>query len=768
MDRQYGHIVYTRCSHPLSVRGTMQKTTGRGGFGIYSLTRDMLDSELDENLASRILNNKRVVSTDLQTVDYVYFVPDIGLPMLGRVRNRTAEEEDEASRQDVDARGCFIGEWLVGELLRYPCEYFDSPFFEADQKPIAAFYGDNTIPLQDPVNGAAIPLGPVTREMALAFAADGRQRALRAIVCELIHQYEQPTSARKFFVIRDTEPNLRLWVAAIEYSLPLVVAKMISFETSVKKIKETTDTGYYVQKATGYTAPDNISDPSLERRSFNMIAGVHPNLLKGLTKDAPSLKNAPYFVIDGESREAWFEADTTVMKRAYIGALFQDDLSIKGFCDSMGQMTGIVFDSSLYDLYDAQMVIQDENSWEYDKLMKAVAILSPHFTDRSVLMLYLMDALCVKNAYLQRFACQDEERGLAMFGMLMEMAERFGLRQMSDEIYNSVNNRFIKLLSNPEAATQMDKLQNCLKARSTTTYYSIISTAINTNKLSMIDPQAMMKSSNGYAYTVISIVDDYLKATRGSWSRFLEEPDYLFFTEALIKKSIGDTRLSSQFIRTMLGDNKAIDYFILHGSKQLSDNSAEYSRWWRIMMANNLPLEHLCKLIADKDGSIDLIEDLLYVSLQQNGCSEKLHSLFNTYLARVPGAGEHFLREWIKLARAHISVNSNYTRLLTETLLSMDHDLVLSEDRDNSELAAMLGNYASRVRGLYCPNVVLWNYLHNMSNARIIHNDRDELAQTYLSCNIGCMCYRAPSDLLNTPLGKAFVQKISECREEIS
>lgn len=781
MNRQYGHIVYTRCSHPLSIRGTMQRTTGRGGFGIYSLTRDIAESEIDESLAIRILNNKRVASTDQQTVDFVYFVPDIGSPMLGRVRNRTAVEEDEAAQQDVDARGCYIGEWLVGDLLNYPCEYFDSPFYVADQRPIAAYYGDNPMPLQDPINDTDVPIGFVTREMAISFAMDGRQQAIRTIICELIHQFEQPAASRKFIVIRDTEPNMRLWIAAIEFCLPLSVAKLISFETSVKKIKETTDTGYYVQKTTGQSAPDNINDPSLERRAFNMVAGIDPSLFKGLTKDSPSLKNCPYLIVDGETREAWFETDSNLMKRSYTCAMFQDDTNVKGFCDSMGQMINIELSTALFDLYDAQMVIQDEGQWEYDELMKAISVLFPHFSNRSVLMLYLMDTLCIKKAYLQRFSSQDEQHGLAMFGVLMNLAERFELQQMSIEIYNSINSRFVNLLANPEASTQLNKLRNSLKARSATTYQNIIHTTVYTNKLSMIDAQALLSSSNAYAGALISIVDDYIKNTRGSWSRIFEDQNFSAFTDVLINKCTRDNQLSSIFINVLMGDNKALDYFVLNGSRLFSDNISECSRWWHSMMANNLPLEHLYRLISNESGNVNIIEDLLCTSLQHKGCSDDLYSLFNTYLARIPGTGERFLREWIKKARAQkdglvsikrvltdISVNNNFSNLLTETLLTMDHDIILSEGKNNEDLALLIGSYSSKIRGLFCPNAALWQYLHEITKTRITRKEHDDLAQAYLAHNPSGECFPAPSNLLETPMGKAFVQKIVECREEVS
>ena len=46
--------------------------------------------------------------------------------------------------------------------------------------------------------------------------------------------------------------------------------------------------------------------------------------------------------------------------------------------------------------------------------------------------------------------------------------------------------------------------------------------------------------------------------------------------------------------------------------------------------------------------------------------------------------------------------------------------------------------------------------------------EHDDLAQAYLAHNPSGECFPAPSNLLETAMGKAFVQKIVDCREEVS
>ena len=68
----------------------------------------------------------------------------------------------------------------------------------------------------------------------------------------------------------------------------------------------------------------------------------------------------------------------------------------------------------------------------------------------------------------------------------------------------------------------------------------------------------------------------------------------------------------------------------------------------------------------------------------------------------------------------------------------------------------------------YYPYASLWKYLYDIVNTQITDNEWDELAYTYLHSNLLGTFYSAPPGLFDTPMGKAFVEKIVEDREEVS
>lgn len=772
MTQTYGHIVYTRRACGFNIEG---KTVYKSGHGIHSLTSNLLEGDRDVDLINHVLDCSKPPAKEIKP-KYVYFVPTVGMPMLGKIRNRNEAEMEEAAKKGIDARGTFFSEWITGEFIKYPFEYFDSPFFVADLKPVEEYYQEDPAPLETPLPAEMVENGNIKREKIMEFAADRREHAIQAAVCELLQQIEKPENERKFLVIRDTEENVRKWIAAIVYAFPIAAAREISFDTRMLNLNEDSKSSYAVQKSTGrFIRQKNIQDPNQENRFYAMIAGADPKD-SSVSKTANPMTNAPYFVIDGETKQAKFAANS-LSQRSYIKAVVHNDNLIRDFCSHMNEMTGIKLDSSLCDLFDAQVVVANDNEWQYASLLKALKCLLPHFTNKSVLMLLVVDKLCNEGGYLQRFLVEDEKHGLELFGIVRQILTKFKLENAKTEFEKAIDLRFSQLLANPSYVQYLKNFEKDLKQRDEKLYQDIIQKTVIERKLSVIQPQTIAAAPVEYIQEVVVMINYSLTNNTFGWNEILESIEYSSLITEIVRRCVFDEKLAASVIMNMSGNTKAVDKFIMMGSA-LNGQKSEESRWWRTMLSNNVSIDRLCKLMYDGKVGETEIEALLCTELRSHGYSEQLRSLFNTYLAKVPGVGGNFYREWIKSIRStrnsnrelkrvltDIASNSNYAKLLNEILTSLDAEVQLTENNENADLVEIVNEFASRAR-IVCPNAMLWSYLDFMNKSKISRRDKDGIAGLYLSSNMGGYRFQAQSDILKTPMGKDFFKRLTEYYED--
>lgn len=780
MDQEYGHIVYTRRGTGRNLDG---KIANKPGLGIHSLSSNLQTGNQDESLIKVVLDEKRIPSRVFDRETYTYFVPSIGMPMLGHYRNRTVDEIDEAARtsKNIDIRDPFISEWITGDLIHHPFRYIDSPFFQADNKPIAYYYQEEPAPIEDPIPAQNVALGPVTREKAISFAQQGRQDIVKAAVWALIRQFELPPAQRKFIAVRDTETNVRLWIAAITCAFPLSLARQISFETCVnpekRKIGNKTDITYSIQKTTGRKVNINLQDPNQEQRLFFMIAGVDPNEYKAQAPtSAVALANQPYMLIDGITMQTQIAPDQLI-QRAFFQDLVNNDKSIHGFCSSMEQMKDIQFSESLCDLYDAQQIILNESSWNYKSIVNALECMNPHFTNDSVLMKYMLDALCVKKVYLQRFAQADESNDMKLFGILRQMAVRFHDQNAADALQGIVRDRFYQLLGDKTSGKSLDNYRQQIKRWDEALYKRIITEMVMSDRLSIVNSSQIATASRDYMNSLLAVTGDALQDNARGWGYFFQQPEYALVSEALMKRCISDPDLTGTMLQNLRGDSTAIDSFIVQGSK-LVGNSNDSIRWWRTLLENHVSLEDLCKIVRDNNGDPALLEDLFCVELHKSGYSSTLRDLYNRYVSLTPGTGKKFFPEVHKTFKgkrgqnnayrqilAELSSNTNYSDLFISELRSMDQEVLLTDDADMDELAFIVTEYAVRAR-VACPHAMLRNFLNKMISERLSQWDRDGVAGLYQRVNSGRYQFRAPGDLFDQPKGKAFLQRMEEYYEQ--
>lgn len=764
MSNRLGHFVDTRRGCGWDIQGKPNYTEG---YGIYSASKDLFEDDCDRDLRDAMIKHQHKQDA------YAYCVPGKGRPMLAAYRKRTDEEKRIASEADVDNRVSYVAEWLVGSLEHYAFEYIGSSFWQNIYRPIADFYAnEEPLPLEDPIDPNTVLPSETNRRDIMEFVADGRTEAVKAAVWALLRQFDLPMADRKFLVIRDSEANVRKWIAAIGYSFPIQVANSISFNTCMEKLNQEPDCCYYVQNSTGlYTKIRNIQDPNQERRWFYMIAGADPTD-RTSDRTANPMPNAPYLVIDGATKQAKFETDQ-LMFRSFLKNIATNDASIEDFCNYMNEMQGLSMGTCLCDLYDAQNALTNENAWSYSALCKALNRLTPYFTRNSVLMRYMVGRLCVEGEYASRFAVEDENNSLSLLRILYKLVGDFKITEALPVMKQMLVKRISVLLGNSRDAGKLSTYINCLKDTNLKLYSETISEVVETSGLKMVTDSAVASGVTEYIIKLFDVIDTYLNSKEQGWADFFKDSSFTRLADAVIARSMQDESLPGHVLNLLSGDSKAIDSYILRGCR-FSSNNNQTVRWWHTMLQNRVSAEYLCGLISSNNIGVQEIESVLCQEIRINGYRDNLRRLFNQHLAKVPGAGGAFYSEWIKslsgmkertavLRRilAEMAANTNFTKQLGETLVDLDSEIVLDQKKETVELAELVYEFSLRAR-VQCNNALLWKFLYTMSSTKVSRRDRDGIAGVFLQANAGGYRFSVSDSVMHSQLGGDFMERMQE------
>lgn len=764
MSNGLGHLVCTRRDIGLDIQG---KPNFAKGYGIYSASKDLFEDNCDRDLREAMIKHQHKQDA------YVYCVPEKGRPMLAAYRKRTDEEKRAACDADVDNRADYVAEWLVGNLEHYAFEYIDSSFWQNIYRPIADFYAnEEPMPLEDPIDPKKVLTSETNRRDIMEFVADGRTDAVKAAVWALLRQFDLPIADRKFLVIRDSESNVRKWIAAIGYSFPIQVANSISFNTCMEKLNQEPDCCYYVQKSTGlYTKSRNIQDPNQERRWFYMIAGADPTD-KTSDRTANPMPNAPYLIIDGATKQAKFETDQLMLCR-FLKDIATNDASIEDFCNYTNEMQGLSMGTCLCDLYDAQNALTNENAWSYSSLCKALNQLAPYFTKSSVLMRYVVGRLCIEGEYASRFVVDDENNSLSLLRILYKLVGDFEITEALPVMKQMLVKRISVLLGNSRDAGKLSSYIHYLKDTNLKLYSETISEVVEASGLKMVTESVVATGTTEYIIKLFEVIDTYLNGKKQGWADFFKDSSFARLADAMIARSMQDEYLPGHILSLLSGDNKAIDSYILRGCR-FSSNNNQTVRWWRTMLQNRVSAEYLCGLISSNNIGAQEIENVLCQELCISGYGDNLKRLFNQHLAKVPGAGGAFYREWIKslsgtkerttvLRRilAEMASNTNFTKQLGETLIDLDSEIVMDQKKETIELAELVYEFSLRAR-VQCNNALLWEFLYSMSSTKVSRRDRDGIAGVFLKVNAGGYSFSVSDSVMHSQLGESFMARMQE------
>ncbi len=731
------------------------------------MTKNVADQSIERDPGLQ----EKVIGEMWDVDSYLYVVPDRGQPILSKIHIRTDEERDIAKRDRVDNRCEHINEILIGDFRDYAFEYFDSAFWKAADAPISYYYKDEVTGLGDPVAADSVPKGPLTRSQVMAFARDGRRDALVAAVWALMKQFDLPAAERKFIAIKDTEENVRKWIAAICYCFPRNIANNISFSTNLPKVgRDDNSTSYYVNKSTGsYVVGRDMQNPNQERRCYAMIVGVDPD---GSCMDSNSMPGLPYVVIDGQRKEARFATDELV-NLPYFRNIVNNDQSIENFGKYMNEMVDLPMGSALAHMFDAQCVLENEASWNYNSLIKSLTLLGPHFTDRSVLMLYVIDKLCNENKYINLFAQEDEQNGLKLFGILVELAKKLNNASIGDAFKRIAIGRLSYMLGNIQNPGLVTTYIQCLSQKNKALCSAALKEVVVNQRLSAIPLSSIPSASPQYINTVFDVIGECVASNMLGWTAFFQSNDFARVAKLLIERSVVDKNTVSNILRSLSSDSKAVDYYIKIGSDMPEDKISQCG-WWYTLIANNVSIEHLCDIILEKRMSAKHIENILCYDIKIHGLSEQTYGLFKKYLGSASGVGENFYKECVKSAYnsqnriqllnrilSDIASSVNCSNILSEVLKLLDSYVQLNSSKENAELVELILDHQIKA-----PISALWQYLYGMSTAKLSPMNRDGIAGIYQKLNADGTQYYFSVNIMPEQLYQNFQRCIVDHAEE--
>lgn len=421
-------IVYTRCKPRRDLRnGRVVEQEGSGtnfseGLISQGLIQDplLLEKRIEKkNAAEEGGDASRVFCS------YEYFYDADGGSMLGQVTLRLYHPADVRPNGKEHRPGNYIKQYMVGEFENYPCLLFGSACWDAAVKTENSYYHDNGEPLEflpelDPEYGDE----RVLREKVRNFMADGRSGCVKKLVSVVVSEILKPEEQRRFIVIRDFPEQVEMWVAAVEFALPLYLAEQISFSTNV-----TASTRIW-EDNTFYCDADNklmdmYSRKAIEeggkKRYHSMIVGIHP-ADRGSAYVDPERDGATFWLLDGQSK-AFEGTEAFDIKPAYFDAVVRMDKDMMEFCSFLSGLRHIkVGDQAeeLYKLFDAYQYLfcSAAESRKYEEINKCLSIFEKYEKEP-----YTCSQRLAEEVYrmYRSFFWEDLEKELPLFRRIIFM-----------------------------------------------------------------------------------------------------------------------------------------------------------------------------------------------------------------------------------------------------------------------------------------------------------------------------------------------------------
>ncbi len=449
----FQQVVYTRCKPRRELLDVTTdklsdgKVVNEEGYAIHNFSEGTLDEKkvfdplFLENLMKKKNAAKEMGSNATGVFSsYEYFYNTQGDSFIGQEYLRPYNATDVRANGQKHRPGNYIKQYLIGNYTDYPCVLFGSSVWDAHNQTENYYYHDNDEPLE---YLPEVDLGGVeallTRERVKQFIKDGREECVKNFVAVVISEMSKNINDRNFIVIKDEPQNVELWIAAIEYSLPIYLAKQISFSTNVVASQNLSmDNTYYVD-AKGKYIKGNQKDAKEgggKKAYFSMIVGVHPTA-QGSSSITSGMNNVSFIFLDGISKTIENKNSVSTDKQYFdaVAAMDEDISDFDGLLAELAELSFSGASSDLYELFDAYKYLLDSASdvqnWEYSKVKRYLSIFKKYESAPFKWSQYLAEK--VYNVY-QKYFEQDYKEGFALLKQIIAMDHQVRLKN-SIELY---------------------------------------------------------------------------------------------------------------------------------------------------------------------------------------------------------------------------------------------------------------------------------------------------------------------------------------------
>lgn len=448
----FQQVVYTRCKPR---RELLDVTTGKlsdgkvineEGYAIHNFSEGVLSEEkiydplFLENIMKKASAIKETGSGATGIFSsYEYYYNEKGNSYLGhdyafdynpsylRINGKTHRPNEH------------VKQLLVGEYKIYPCMFFGNKVWSAYKETHNFYYHDNGEPLVylDELDETIEDI-IVTRDKVREFINNGRQECTKHLVSVVINEMSKKIEDRKFIVIKDFPENVELWIAAVEYSLPVYLAKKISFNTNITvESEKLLQNIYYVddKEKTLNLEPKKAEEIGGQKRYYSMIVGIHPNH-NDSKKIISGMNNTNFIYLDGENKTIDSNS-IDCSNRNYFSAVEKMDEDIADFDGLLEELAELSFGSSssdIYELFDAYKYLLDSSSntqdWEYSKMKRYLAIFKKYESVPFKWSQYLAEKTYT---VYQKYFDQDYKEGFALLKQIISMDHQVKLKDSIEQ-----------------------------------------------------------------------------------------------------------------------------------------------------------------------------------------------------------------------------------------------------------------------------------------------------------------------------------------------
>lgn len=638
------YIVYTRCSPRLDIING-GKVVAMEGYGVSECSTGFLSHpSLKLNYIDFVLKATNCMADD----EYVYSYNKVsnGEYLLAADTTRTTAERRPNGM--AHRPHTFIKEALLGDFDFYPCDLFDTSYWKSLAKGQNDYYrmdaDKNPSAQYAPVVNPASSLTSIL-DAAISFSI-GKEALLKKAVSYIIGELMKNEGDRRPLFIKDTKENILLWIACIEYSLPLYLAKEITFLTNKKTLGNPINNKlYYIENGPLIADYNSFSNVQVSKHLHELLIGVAaPNVA------IPSMPNNMFEVLDGKMKTI------TVKQTKYENSDYVDEVVNNRKGSDIADYFNILSDNKvsikedIVDLYESvKYVLYDGNPaslWNYQSALKHIQrLVNTGIASKPSFKTFIANSVIANYA---RFFVEDCDNSYAL-KKLIERLEPSSSSSFASAIQNVSSQKASCFTSRPGELITLWKVMKSLPEVSILLPYvqNLFSQA---NEASTVS--AMLGFQKEDFTGTLNMMSDICSET--THKKFFLEPRYMNFINKILFTGRSKREIVDMTLSFVLKDPEADRNYIPNLSKAayaLTDKTYYAAIWDSYARIKRLNTVEKISKMAEYNPLIDAesIEKVLVKEVESGGMSKEIRACYEKHVERKskdPSTGYELLLAW--------------------------------------------------------------------------------------------------------------------------